>query len=83
VVAAHAEDPPFGDATFHAAEFTITEQERIYYAPLKFSPPQAHILGRAVAVIGLGRTRRRGATAIYDHREQTHRGRRAHHPGRA
>jgi ubiquinone/menaquinone biosynthesis C-methylase UbiE len=34
-------------ATISAAGFTIDDVDRIYYAPLKFSPPQAHILGRA------------------------------------
>jgi ubiquinone/menaquinone biosynthesis C-methylase UbiE len=41
-------------ATLAAAGFTITEVERIYYAPLKFSPPQAHILGRAGLRAGKG-----------------------------
>lgn len=30
-----------------AAGFTIGEMDRITYAPLKFAPPQAHILGQA------------------------------------
>lgn len=34
-------------ATIAAAGFTIAEVDRIYYAPLRFSPVQAHILGRA------------------------------------
>ncbi|MBB5161721.1 class I SAM-dependent methyltransferase [Mycobacterium sp. AZCC_0083] len=34
-------------ATIAAAGFSIGDVDRIYYAPLKFSPPQAHILGRA------------------------------------
>jgi hypothetical protein len=34
-------------AEIRAAGFTIAALERIVYAPLRFAPPQAHILGRA------------------------------------
>jgi ubiquinone/menaquinone biosynthesis C-methylase UbiE len=34
-------------AAIRAAGFDIDQLERIYYAPLRFVPPHAHILGRA------------------------------------
>jgi hypothetical protein len=35
-------------ADIRAAGFTISELDRVIYAPIKFAPPQAHILGRGV-----------------------------------
>jgi ubiquinone/menaquinone biosynthesis C-methylase UbiE len=36
-------------ATIAASGFRIDELERVYFAPLRFVPPHAHILGRAHA----------------------------------